>query len=119
MHPHDLMRKATGWMLREMGKRVSEVELCKFLDTHARIMPRTMLCYRTTPADRKKTLYGIALKLNKYRHPRFDFHRSVNSMQWHHSIHIAENHSHLIIAFLIRLSHHKHFSTILRLEGIE
>lgn len=42
---HDLIHKAVGWMLREVGKRCSKQALTGFLDRYAEEMPRTMLRY--------------------------------------------------------------------------
>lgn len=44
-HPHDLIHKATGWMLREIGKRGGKRELIRFLEENKCNMPRTMLRY--------------------------------------------------------------------------
>jgi 3-methyladenine DNA glycosylase AlkD len=57
--PEDLIHKASGWMLREAGKRVSEDELRAFLDQYTTRMPRTMLRYaieRLDPASRRHYL---------------------------------------------------------------
>lgn len=57
---HDLIHKACGWMLREVGKK-NEKYLETFLQMHYKKMPRTMLRYaieRFPPARRKLYLEG-------------------------------------------------------------
>jgi 3-methyladenine DNA glycosylase AlkD len=49
-HPHDLMHKANGWLLREMGK-MNEKELLDFLNLHYKEMPRTCLRYAIEKFD--------------------------------------------------------------------
>ncbi len=54
-HPHELIHKATGWLLREVGKK-DEAILCAFLDENYFRMPRTMLRYgvERLPAEKKR-----------------------------------------------------------------
>lgn len=59
---HDLIHKAVGWMLREVGKRCNEKYLTAFLDNHAKQMPRTMLRYSIERLPTNKKTYYLNLK---------------------------------------------------------
>ena len=58
---HDLIHKACGWMLREVGKRVSEKDLIEYLNNHHQEMPRTMLRYSIERLPEKIRLYYLNL----------------------------------------------------------
>lgn len=59
---HDLIQKAVGWMLREIGKRVNQQTLLGFLDTHAATMPRTTLRYAIEHLPPEQRLYYMKQK---------------------------------------------------------
>ncbi len=60
-HEHDLIHKASGWMLRETGKKDIEV-LRTFLDRFHKIMPRTMLRYSIEKLDKAEKIKYMARK---------------------------------------------------------
>lgn len=60
-HEHDLIHKAVGWMLREMGKVRPEL-LTDFLDRHAHHLPRTALRYALEKLDKSTRKYYMELK---------------------------------------------------------
>lgn len=60
-HPHDLIHKATGWILRELGKKDSDL-LCDFLEQHWSRMPRTALRYAIERFPEQERRYWLKRK---------------------------------------------------------
>lgn len=59
---HDLLQKAVGWSLREMGKKEGAL-LRQFLDAHAKTMPRTALRYSLEKLPDTERRYYMQQKL--------------------------------------------------------
>ena len=56
---HDLMQKAIGWMLREVGKRDEQL-LVEFLERYKHRMPRTMLRYAIEKFEPQRRKYFLS-----------------------------------------------------------
>lgn len=62
-HPHDLIQKAVGWLLREAGKR-DERALISYLEPRAATMPRTALRYAIEKLDDAQRKEFLGKKIN-------------------------------------------------------
>ena len=62
---HDLVQKATGWMLREAGKRDRQ-RLLEFLDRRAARLPRTLLRYAIEHLDQQQRAHYLGMKHATY-----------------------------------------------------
>ena len=58
---HDLIQKAVGWMLREVGKRVDRELLIRFLTEHAQEMSRVTMSYATEHFENTERVYYRSL----------------------------------------------------------
>lgn len=60
-HKHDLIHKAIGWVLREVGKRIDLQLLCSWLDVYATRLPRTSLRYAIEHLSLEKRQHYMSL----------------------------------------------------------